>query len=119
MRNEAQRRKAQLKRQKCSLFAFQEGRCYYCQQFMTLSFAPPEPHKSPDPRSATIEHLDHRFSPERGQHGGEYRKVLSCRKCNDERGRLIQASQPIEVLRERAGRHPQDVHGDSSVKPAP
>ena len=54
---------------------------------------------------ATIDHLDDRFSPERGAGmPNERRRVLACRQCNQDRGRLSQAAQPIEALHARSHR---------------
>jgi len=53
---------------------------------------------------ATIDHIDPKGSRERGKHAGEYRKVLSCIKCNNERDKEFTASLPIEELHKRSGR---------------
>lgn len=75
-----------IKRQKLRLFARQQGKCHYCKQPMLLSFAPPT-HKSTPRNLATLEHLDHKFSPDRGKHSGEHRRVLACWGCNNDKGR--------------------------------
>lgn len=58
--------------------------------------------KNPPMNLATIEHVDDRFSSERGQHDGELRRKLACWKCNYDRGLASQQSQPIEELQRRA-----------------
>lgn len=37
------------------------------------------------PDAATLDHLDDRWSPERGMHPGERRRVAACRECNERR----------------------------------
>ena len=98
-----QKKKEQLRRQKRGLFTRQEGKCFWCRVLMILSF---EPQPKPDKRLATIDHLDDRFSSERGWHSGECRRVLACWECNSKRGAESQAKQPIEELRARAQRFP-------------
>jgi hypothetical protein len=94
------------RRQRAALFRIQGGLCHWCNGPMRLV------DRSGNTRGkdfawdeATIDHLDDRFSPERGQHAGEYRHVLAHRKCNWDRGRASQAARPIEELRARATRH--------------
>lgn len=91
------------KRQRASLFAKQKGLCYWCKGRMVM----PDPtrirrHRALPGNLATIDHLDHKFSPERGKHPGEYRRVLACKRCNELRGQLMQQMQPIEFLRAQA-----------------
>jgi hypothetical protein len=96
--SQGDKRRRQLQR----LFNEQGGLCFYCRQAMVIT--PHGPGKKVDPRKATTEHLDDRFNPVRGKHGGSgaVRHVAACYECNFERGRESQASQPIELLRERA-----------------
>lgn len=93
-----EKRKAQWKaRKRERLMKMQGGRCYYCRCEMTIL---PPTHKGrlPDD-AATFEHLDDRYSPERGRHYGEIRVVLACNKCNFERNREREKEVGIETLR--------------------
>lgn len=63
----------------------QSGLCYYCRCKMIV-MPPTHRGRLPDD-AATIEHLDDRYSPERGKHFGEYRIVLACNRCNNERNK--------------------------------
>lgn len=78
------------RQQKRGLYRRQKGLCYYCQRFMRLMKWGREYGACPHDL-ATIEHLDSRYSPERGQHAGEFRKVLACWKCNNDKNREEQA----------------------------
>jgi len=78
-----QSKRARLRRQKCRLFSLQDGRCCWCNRHMFLTFKETNP--QPDDM-ATLDHLDHKLSEDRGKHAGEVRHVLACRKCNLERG---------------------------------
>lgn len=73
------------RRQKAALYWHQSGLCYYCAVPVLLKEWPRRL-RQPD-HLATLEHLDHKFSPERGRHQGEYRRVLACRRCNEIKGR--------------------------------
>lgn len=103
MSERAQNKKAQERRQKLALFERQNGLCFYCKQHMILSFAPPT-HAKENPRRATLEHLDHRWSPDRGRHSGEYRRVLACHECNGKRGAEYLAAN-LERQRRESKRH--------------
>lgn len=90
------------RKQRIGLFLKQKGKCHWCQCEMLLAYG----HLKKQPANlATIDHLDDRFSPERGKHYGEYRRVLACAQCNFDRGKSSQAAQPIEVLRNRSQQH--------------
>ena len=92
------------------MFNLQGGLCYYCNQPMDLI----EGHtKTPPPHMATFEHLDDRWSPERGKHPGEFRVVLACLRCNNARNRQREAEVGIEILRERA-RHGREEDSQAS-----
>lgn len=91
---------------KLRLFAEQQGRCHYCMVGMELTF---HEVKHPWNTLATLEHLDDRFSEERGQHGGERRVVLACMQCNHQRGTASQQQQTKEELWRRSGRAPQEL----------
>ena len=93
---------ASKRRQLARLFKIQNGLCFWCRKPMTLER--PQRHQKPNPRMATIEHLDDRFAPWRGKFSGELRRVVACYECNNHRGSAIQAGVPVEVLRQRAGR---------------
>lgn len=84
------------------------GICHWCGCKTWLKPAG-QPTKSFAPLMATRDHLDDRFSSERGTFPGRYRLVLACNRCNNERARISQASRPIEELRARAGRPPSDT----------
>lgn len=61
------------------------------------------------PNAATIDHLRSRLDPSRDGNGwGEIRTVLACRECNYKRGADEEKSLPIEVLRARSQRHPNN-----------
>lgn len=51
-------------------------------------------------RMATLDHLDDRFSPQRGtfENKGEERTVLACAECNERRGAERVASMPKELI---------------------
>ena len=58
-------------------------------------------------RHGTLDHLDDRYSPERGKSRGERRIVMACWKCNNERNIARQAALPKAVLHEKCGRAPR------------
>lgn len=89
------------------LFARQGGLCHWCEVVMQPpgTFKPKNGVPTP-PRLCTLEHLDDRFSPDRGKRVGEFRRVAACHACNHARGLASQAAQPIEVLRARSGHTP-------------
>lgn len=61
------------------LFGIQEGRCYYCDELMSLSFARRDNIWS---RSATLEHLQRRAD---GGGNTKSNLVLACKECNQRR----------------------------------
>lgn len=78
----------------------QGGLCYYCGRPMRPM---PNGHTGHLPADAfTFEHLDSRYSDERGQHGSEYRVVGACNKCNFEHNLVEEAELGAAGLRERA-----------------
>lgn len=88
------------KRQREILLKRQHGRCHFCKVIMCaegyeLKYKPMN--------LAVLFHLDSRYSDERGQHQGEFRHVLACRLCADQRSKTEQASVPLRELRIRAG----------------
>lgn len=62
------------------LFGQQDGRCFYCDQPMALSFAARDNIWG---NSATIEHLQRKVE---GGGNGRANLVLACRTCNERRG---------------------------------
>lgn len=84
------------------LWKMQRGVCHWCgcDTFMRWRGG-----GSPKPDEATIDHIDDRLSPERGQHPGERRQVMACNTCNHRRHKEGQLAAGIEVLRERSQRH--------------
>lgn len=85
-----------VKKQRWKLFGRQKGRCYYCGCDMVLMWK-----ASPNFRPAnlaTLEHLNDRNRGPRPNVPGEYTHVLSCNRCNNEKGKLSQTSMPIEEL---------------------
>lgn len=77
-----------------------DPRCYYCGR-VTRLLETNGGHIPDD--AATIEHLDSRYSDERGKHSGEYRRVLACRKCNNERSSPKAHGMAIQEIWERDG----------------
>lgn len=66
--------------QRIRLYNEQEGKCYYCFKLMRLM--PSGYIGALPPDACTREHLDDKYSPERGKHKGERRIVAACHKCN-------------------------------------
>ena len=73
-----------------------DPKCSYCNVETILGGS------SKNPKQATIDHLDTRYSPYRGTFKGEERTVLCCRKCNHDRGAEEEKNVPIGILRERS-----------------
>ena len=84
-----------------------DKRCHWCKKPTVLierhERKKGEPKVRHRPDEATIDHLDPRHSNERGKHKGEYRRVLSCLKCNGERDRRALSELPIHTLWEMNG----------------
>lgn len=102
------------RRQVALLFRRQNGLCHWCKRLMVIfDKALHGIRHTPLPDDlATIDHLDDRFSPERGKRPGEYRRVLACNACNRKRGQESQAARPIEELRARAARKQTELKHD-------
>jgi hypothetical protein len=83
------------------LFWAQEGRCFWCGEVMTFIYSSGG---YIGPEAATLEHLDSRLSPDRGQHPNQRRIVASHMRCNFEYNREDEASVGIAELQRRAGR---------------
>lgn len=92
-------------RQRLRLAVAQGWRCYWCGCPMVQWRQRRGGHPPPD--MVTIDHLDPRESPERGQHRGELRKVAACNACNHRRGRERHMGIPLDQRRRVAGRFPQ------------
>lgn len=105
------KRQDQLRR----MFRRQEGRCHWC----GVGMVPPGTHKGkgkPDPRLCTVDHLDCRYSEDRGKHAGEYRRVAACWTCNNNRATMQQANMPKEVLWRKSNAYPDErFHRASSA----
>lgn len=92
-------------RKRAALFALQKGRCVYCRQPMQL-IKGPHSKGLPVPKDmATFEHLNDRYSAERGIAPG-FRVVLACWACNSERGEKRTAQRPLAELHQRSGHSP-------------
>lgn len=97
------------------LFHRQRGRCHWCGCEM-LPPGGPKGGGRQDPRLCTYDHLDCRYSDERGKHQGEYRNVAACWTCNNRRAKEKERSLSRETLWEKSGAYPLDfrfaaVHG--------
>lgn len=88
---------------RAKLFHKQEGKCYWCELPMLL-IKPPAKMEKPIRNMCTLDHLDDRFSPERGKHGGELRTVAACWQCNWNRNKQREKELPREIL-QAASRH--------------
>ncbi len=84
------------------LFKEQHGKCYYCQCEM-IKVDNKHFGRNP-PNLATFEHLDGKFSKERGARQGERRVVLACHTCNQCKGREQEVSVEIYTLRIKSRR---------------
>ena len=95
---------AKHKRQTLALYWRQNGRCHWCE----CDMLPPGPDgatkkKRVNPRLCTLDHLDDRFSSERGKHAGEFRRVAACWQCNQDRGAESQIRIGNKELSRRCG----------------
>lgn len=91
------------KRQRDLLFKRQKGLCCWCRRPMRKSWTHKQGVPVPDDL-ATIEHLDSRLNPERGQHPGERRHRLACAKCNHQRGAEEDKRLSLDERRQLSGR---------------
>lgn len=90
--------------QRALMWRLQGGRCWWCNRMTVLPRARGQTHRKVFPdNEATIEHLDSRLSPERGRHSGRYRRVMACRRCNNERARKEAATVAIQTIWQRSG----------------
>lgn len=92
--------------QLAKLYDQQHGKCHWCGIAMRPpgSFVPRRGRKLPKDL-CTYDHLDDRFSAERGKHAWTRRNVAACWQCNFDRHIESQKSQPIELLRQRSKQH--------------
>ena len=93
------------KRRRDNLFK-QHPYCHWCK--CKLSHPEIVKQKQTQPGDmATIDHLRNRtdFNRTEANTENQTRTVLSCKKCNEERGRISEQALPIEDLRARSKRH--------------
>lgn len=89
----------QKRRQRARLFNRQGGLCFWCKKPMILlNLAGVSVKKKFPPEMCTIDHLEPRWHPQRGQFNGEPRLVAACLKCNNERDRQQHAQLPRELI---------------------
>lgn len=100
--------RARYKKQRHQLFHLQKGKCHWCKKPMRLLKLPAKAKAHPDDL-CTIDHLDDRYSAERGKHGNEYRRVAACRKCNNERARAHEIELGKPVLWAKSGSYPRGL----------
>ncbi len=79
----------------------QRGRCHWCDCEMIFRF---RKGGAAWPNEVTLEHLDDRYSADRGNYPGQFRVVAACWKCNSDRGKAHETAQPIEELQRRSMR---------------
>ncbi len=103
MRKSTQERK---RRKRKWLFDHQKGLCYWCHNPMRIIQMPAKAINMPLDL-CTLDHLDDRFSSDRGKHPNERRIVAACWKCNFDRSQERERNLPKEVLWERSKRHPE------------
>lgn len=80
-----------------------DKRCHWCKQDTVFIDRSGGQKSKRLPNEATIDHLDPRHSPERGNHEGEYRRVLACNRCNSTRDAVQLAEMPRQSLWELSG----------------
>lgn len=93
---------------KWAIFRKQRGLCIYCHKPMRIVGQLKRRERTPDD-AATFEHLDDKYSPDRGKRYGEYRVVLACNACNNKRSAERTAALSKAELWERSGRRPREV----------
>ena len=72
-----------LRKQRRELCERQKWKCYWCQGVMRWVVLDGTGTLPLD--AATLDHLDDRWSDQRGQFSGQRRRVAACRKCNEGR----------------------------------
>lgn len=116
------RKRYQKQDQKRALYHRQGGLCYYCGRFMRFMKWLSQYGRQPIDL-ATIEHLDSRYSADRGKRAGEFRRVLACYECNQAKIRADRQSLTSEqrefFLLPRASRPcaPSNVSARSAAVP--
>lgn len=95
-----------LRRQRVKLFHKQDGKCHWCAAQMVLVKVINPKDLDKTPRLCTLDHVDSRWSPERGKHNGERRHVAACIECNKRRNDEDHAAAPRELLWARSGSYP-------------
>lgn len=99
------------------LFRHQRGLCHWCKKPMRLLTLPKQ-NKEIIRDLCTLDHLDDRYDPQRGQFSGERRIVAACWQCNFERNEKRQKELPREVLWERSRSYPTYVRLVDENEPA-
>ena len=97
-------------------FHEQHGLCYYCKEPMLLQKMPAKAKLIPRDL-CTLEHLDDRYSPDRGKHEGKIRVVAACRKCNSEQNRIRQETLDKALLWQKSGSPPNDFFDSPPPQP--
>jgi len=90
---------SKMQRKRLRMFIRQGGKCYWCGEKMFFSLGIGGTCHDDE---ATIEHLDDRYSPERGQHPNEWRVHASHYRCNRAYAQKCTAEVDIEELRRRS-----------------
>lgn len=106
----SQWRKRKASDRRAKLHAFQRGLCFWCQKPMRL-MKPAAKMKEVIPDLCTLDHLDDRYSQERGNRPGEYRTVAACWLCNNNRNAKRQNDLPRQTLWSASGAFPQELTG--------
>lgn len=95
-------RQSRLARRRMKLW-LEDDRCRFCRKPTILAqFSTAEVVARNRDRTATIEHLDSRYNPNRGKSENEERTTLACWRCNNDRNKIEQESIPKEILHERS-----------------
>ena len=89
-------------RKRVRLYFEQGGLCYYCREEMWLQRMPAQIEGPLPKKLCTFEHLDDRFSPNRGKLPGQKRVVAACAECNAKRGKESEIAAGVYTLRLKA-----------------
>lgn len=96
--------KNKLAKRRHRLFRRQRGLCHWC-GCQCIEPGLMDGQKGLKPNHATLDHLDDRWSMERGQHGGSIeRTVMACHKCNQRRNEERLAALAKEEIQRRCNR---------------
>jgi hypothetical protein len=83
-----------------------DPRCHWCKRATILVDRSLNGNKGPfDPLEATIDHINTRYDKRYTTHCNEELTVLSCRECNNKRGKEREALVPKEELNRRSKLH--------------